>query len=124
MLLQKTKILKIPIFIIFKFNNIRIYRNYKKILIKVFHTQLFLGKRPFSFFFFFFDKGFSFREIFFQNTFFFFGTSPPPFLKFNKIQHHIQQKFNKIQQNSTFLSTKFNNHHHKNSSKFNKIQQN
>ena len=97
MLLQRTKILKIPTLTIFKFNNIRIYRNYKKILIKVFHTQLFLGKRPFSFLFFFFEKDFLYKNFF--KKVFFFGLSPPPFFKLYKIIQNytkIIQKLYKI----------------------------
>ena len=74
----------------------------------------FSGKMALFFFIFFFCKGFSF-QIFFQKSFFF-GTSPPPFLKFNE----IQQKFNKNSTKFNENSTKINEKIQQNSTKFNK----
>ena len=85
----------------FFYYNIGIYSKCKKILIKVFHTQLFLGKRPFSFLFFFFQKDFLFK--FFSKILFKIKISPPPFFFEPKNYTKLYKNYTKLYKNYTKL---------------------
>ena len=91
------KIISYFSFFFIKIYNIGFCHKHKNLLIKVFLTVLFLGKWPFSFLFFFFQKDFLFK--FFFKKVFFFGFPPPLFQK----SYNYPINYTKIIRNYTKL---------------------